>query len=104
MLRAVVIAATAILSCAGVALIAQGVPRPGWGFLALGLVLLLATLFERWRYRPVAKERPDGGWQSTRERFIDPSTGATIEVLFNPETGERHYVSGTAPRTTEPPP
>ena len=102
MLRAVVIAVAAILTCAGIALIASGVRMPGWQLLAVGLVVLLGTLFERWRYRRVG-EPPDGQWQSTGERFLDPSTGQPVEVLFNPRTGERRYVAGSSRRTTDPP-
>jgi hypothetical protein len=103
MLRAVVTAAAAILTCAGIALIACGVRTPGWQLVGIGLVVLLATLFERWRYRRIG-ERPAGQWQSTHERFLDPSTGEPVEVLFNPHTGERRYVSANPRRTTDPPP
>jgi hypothetical protein len=103
MLRAVVILVTAITTCVGIALIAHGVRTPGWQLLGIGLVVLLGTLFERWRYRRVG-ERADGQWQRTRERFLDPSTGEPVEVLFNARTGERRYVSGSSQRTIEPPP
>ena len=100
MLRAVLIVVAAVLACVGIALIAHGVRTPGWQLLGIGLMVLLGTLFERWRYRGVA-ERPDGQWQSTRERFLDPSTGEPVDVLFNPHTGERRYVSGSSWRTTD---
>ncbi len=54
-------------------------------------VLLAALFFERWRYRPRI-DRSKGRWQRTGERFVDPSTGRTTEVLYNPDTGERDYV------------
>jgi hypothetical protein len=103
MLRAVVIVIAVILTCVGIALVVHGVRTPGWQLLGTGLVVLLGTLFERWRYRAVG-ERPDGQWQSTRERFLDPSSGAKVDVLFNPHTGERRYVSGESQCTDEPPP
>jgi hypothetical protein len=103
MLRAVVIAVTAVLTCVGIFLIAHGVRLPGWQLLGVSLLVLLATLFERWRYRRVGG-RPDGEWQSTRERFLDPSTGEAVDVLFNPRTGERRYVIGGSRPTTDPPP
>jgi hypothetical protein len=103
MLRAVVIAVAAILTCVGIMLIAHGLRTPGWQAFGLGLVVLLAALFERWRYRRVG-ERPDGEWLSTGERFLDPSTGQPVEVLFNPRSGERRYVSGNSRSTSEPPP
>lgn len=103
MLRAVVIVLAAILTCAGIALIVRGVHAPGWQLLGVGVVLLLGTLFERWRYQRLGG-RPEGKWQSTGERFIDPSSGEPVEVLFNPHTGERRYVTGGSRHTTDPPP
>jgi hypothetical protein len=61
-----------------------------WSVFEAG-VLLAALLFERWRYRPQI-DRTKGRWQQTGERFVDPTTGRTTEVLYNPETGERDYV------------
>jgi len=101
MLRAVVIAVTAILMCAAIALIAHGAGTPGWQLLGVSLVVLLGTLFERWRYRRV-NERHDGEWHRTSERFLDPATGQPGDVLFNPRTGERRYVTGDAQRNDPP--
>jgi hypothetical protein len=101
MLRAVVIAVAAILICVGVGLIASGVHVPGWQALVIGLVVLTGTLFERWRYRHIEKFA-QGQWQRTGERFLDPSSGDPVEVLFNPRTGERRYVAATAPGTKDP--
>jgi hypothetical protein len=93
MLRAVVIAVAGILTCVGIGLIAFGVHTPGWQALALGVIVLIGTLFERWRYRRI-EEQPNGPWQRTDEQFIDPSTGDPVEVMFDPRTGERRYVAG----------
>lgn len=92
MLRTFVIAVGAILTCAGIVLIACGVHAPGWQALAIGVIVLIGTLFERWRYRRI-EERSNGQWQRTDERFIDPSTGDPVEVMFDPRTGERRYVA-----------
>jgi len=92
MLRILLIAAAAILVCVGIGLIACGVHRPGWQALGLGVIVIVGTLFERWRYRDI-EERPAGNWQRTGEQFIDPSSGKPVEVLFNPRTGERRYVA-----------
>ena len=94
MLRSVVVAGAAILTCIGIGLIAHGVHTPGWQALVLGVIVLIGTVFERWRYRPIEKESP-GEWQRTGEQFIDPSTGQAVEVMFDPQTGERRYVAGT---------
>jgi hypothetical protein len=102
MLRAVIAVLAAILLCTGVVLICVGVPAPGWQAFGLGLVVLVAIVFERWRYQRV-QTRPNGEWQGTDERFVDPTTGDPVQVFFNPRTGERRYV--TAGRgTTDPPP
>jgi quinol-cytochrome oxidoreductase complex cytochrome b subunit len=65
---------------------AVGGSGPGWIQLAvLGVVLVGAVLFERWRYIRPERRRPDANWQLTGERFIDPETGKRKYV----ETGER---------------
>jgi hypothetical protein len=93
MLRTVVIVVAGLLTCIGIGLIASGVHAPGWQVLALGVIILVGTLFERWRYRRI--EKPSNGrWQRTDEQFIDPSTGDPVEVMFDPSTGERRYVAG----------
>jgi hypothetical protein len=95
MLRTVVIAVAAILMCAGIVLIACGVHVPGWQALVIGVIVLIGTLFERWRYRRI-EAPPEGQWQRTGERFIDPSSGDPVEVMFDARTGERRYVAGTS--------
>ena len=55
-----------------------------------GLALTLGILLERWRYvRSVNRDK--GQWQSTGERFVDPTSDKLVEVYYNPETGERDY-------------
>ena len=60
-----------------------------------GLFLITALAIERWRYKPVRSDRPDSRWTDTGERFVDPETGVLTAVYFDPENGERHYL--TAP-------
>jgi hypothetical protein len=95
MLRTVVIVSAAVLTCVGVVLIACGVHAPGWQALIIGVIVLIGTLFERWRYRRI-EERLAGQWQRTGEQFIDPSSGSPVEVMFDPRTGERRYVGGNS--------
>ena len=103
MLRTVVIVVAGLLTCIGIGLIASGVHAPGWQVLALGVIILVGTLFERWRYRRI--EKPSNGrWQRTDEQFIDPSTGDPVEVMFDPSTGERRYVAGKARGAKDPAP
>ncbi len=70
--------------------------------LAWGGIVLLALLFERWRYRPktsVAADADQQDWQATGERFVDPDSGQLMQVYFHSKTGERRYEvvsSGTA--------
>ncbi len=104
MLRGFLIAAAAALACTGIALLLKGACPAGWELVAIGLLLLAGTVFERWRYRRVASARPEAQWQRTPERFLDPSTGETVEVLFDPHTGERHYVRATPGDRPDPAP
>jgi hypothetical protein len=54
-------------------------------------VMILASIFFERRYR---SERKNGKtWQTTGERFIDPTTGKLTEVTFDPATGQRSYVA-----------
>jgi hypothetical protein len=101
MLRTVVIAVAGILTCVGIGLIACGVHAPGWQALVVGLIVLIGTLFERWRYRRI-EEPPNGHWQRTDEQFIDPSTGDPVEVMYDPRTGERRYVAGKSRGAKDP--
>lgn len=61
----------------------------GMELLALGVLGILGTVFERWRYRK--RLPPQAPWQPTGERFEDPATGELIEVLYDPISGERRY-------------
>ena len=102
MLRNILIIVAAILTCIGLGLVAGGIHVPGWQVLVLGVLVLIGTLFERWRYRRI-ESSASGDWQPTEERFIDPSTGQSVEVMFDPRTGERRYVS-EGPRAAQDPP
>ena len=102
MLRTVVIAAAAVLIFIGLALIACGIHASGWRTLSVGLILLIGTLFERWRYRRLEEPAPGGDWQRTEEQFIDPSSGDPVQVMFDPRTGERRYVAGEARGPNDP--
>ena len=55
-----------------------------------GLIIAGGILSERSSYRSNA-DSTQGKWQSTGERFNDPTTGQIIEVYYNPQTGERDY-------------
>jgi len=61
-----------------------------------GLLIVGAILFERRGYRSGAS-RTQGEWQSTGERFVEPTTGQRVDVYYNPETGERDYRESGSP-------
>lgn len=59
-------------------------------FAIWGCFIAAAVLAERWRYRS-RNAAESGDWQKTEERFVDPESGQTVQVLYNPRTGERRY-------------
>jgi hypothetical protein len=91
-LRLVVLAAgVALLVGATVLYVARG---PSIGVIycgAIGVVIVVGVLIERGRYRTGA-DRGHDRWQSTGERFVDPTSGRLMEVRYDPESGERGYV------------
>jgi len=66
----------------------------GWGgWLPIGIeaaVLLVLIVFERSRYQPQLRSAPTE-FRPTEERFEDPTTGESLQVFENPQTGERDY-------------
>ena len=98
MLRTSLLLLAGALALTGMILLIRGLPG-GAQALGLGGLIVLGTVFERWRYRP-RDARPGARWQPTGERFEDPQTGQTVQVYYDPESGERRYVSDSqAPRT-----
>jgi len=89
-LRGALMLLAAACIAAGVLVWALGGGGHGLGALIFGVVLLFGIVFERWRYR--TESRPDAHWQKTSERFTDPQTGRVVEVLYDPQSGERRYV------------
>jgi membrane protein implicated in regulation of membrane protease activity len=90
MLRAALLVLAGLCIAAGLLVSVLGGGAHGLGALIFGLLLLLGILFERWRYRTAS--RPDARWQKTGERFTDPHTGHVVDVLYDPQSGERRYV------------
>jgi hypothetical protein len=64
--------------------------------LAIGTLLVLGVGFERIVYKPVDRAPLGPEWRATEERFVDPTTGATLIVFEKPATGERRYVDEAA--------
>ncbi len=62
----------------------------------LGGILLVALIWFFFRsggYKRQPLDAPPGpDWVATDERFVDPSSGETLDVWFHPPSGERAYV------------
>jgi uncharacterized membrane protein HdeD (DUF308 family) len=76
----------------GVAALVSGIVSTSFVFLFWGVVLIVAIVFERVRYKRLESKSPGPGWERTTERFVDEETGAMVTVYVQPETGERAYV------------
>jgi hypothetical protein len=79
--------------------------------LVIGVVMIVASLMERIRYRSDAVDRsgspigPGGGepvgeqldprFRRTQEVFIDPTSGVQMRVWLDPDSGERRYRAET---------
>jgi hypothetical protein len=74
----------------GAYLCTKGVAHGGIQVLVGGAIFVMGTLFERWRYNN-KNASLEGDWQATGERFVDPETGKNMEVLYDPQSGERRY-------------
>jgi hypothetical protein len=91
-LRAVVLGLGAAMLGGGIWLYRAAAPGIGLRLLVPGLVLIIALLIERWRYRCLAGDRPGPEWVDTGERFVDPESGRLVTVFYRQSTGERRYV------------
>jgi hypothetical protein len=81
----------------------------GVWLIVVGLILIVAALLERRRYRSETADRsglpigPGGGeptgqplesrFQRTDERFVDPTSGHTMRVWLDSKSGERRYLA-----------
>ena len=91
MLRLAVALFGAVMLLGGLAPLVLRAP-PIFALVVLGLLVLVGTLYERFRYRPLDETAPGPGWQATDERFIDDESGKRVTVYVKPDTGERRYV------------
>ncbi len=90
MLRNILLAAGAGGLVVGIGLLVAGQYEPGLQTLIGSGVLTVGVAFERWRYAR-SLTSPEGRWQRTGERFLDPTTYRLTDVYYNPDTGERDY-------------
>lgn len=90
MLRALLLAGGLLLALVGLLLLPRQ-PSAGLPPLVFGLLLVVGTWFERWRYKGMQRPAETRG-EPTGERFIDPETGGLVEVYYDSASGERSYV------------
>lgn len=88
-LRSALLMVSIVMIAGGVATGFSG--RHAWAVIVWGIILLVSLLLERWRYRPLSNSGTSDEIR-TGERFIDPDTGATMEVVYDTKTGRRWYV------------
>jgi len=108
--RGLAIALGGLMAVGGLALIAiegtDAAPAGVWS-VVIGLVLVVAAILERLRYRSQAADLsglpigPGGGepttealeprFQRTMEAFVDPTSGRQMRVWLDPQSGERRY-------------
>ena len=92
MLRNVLIGLGLAAFLGGLVTIFTGFFPPSLVCAVWGALLVLALVFERFRYKPVETARPGAGWVRTDERFVDNETGKPVTVYIEPRSGERKYV------------
>ena len=80
-----------LLVLAGGVLLVLAQPANAFPLLILGGLLTLSAVFERWRYKQPKTAAAARG-AATGERFVDPESGALMEVYYDATTGERTYV------------
>lgn len=68
--------------------------RDSWAPAVVTGIVFLGIAFENFRYKRLRRDVPGPGWETTGERFVDPETGESVTVWFDPASGERRYVSG----------
>jgi fatty acid desaturase len=91
MLRGVVLAVGAACLAAGLVMWALAI-APALILLAWAALILVGTVYERLRYKPL-ETGAGPGWRATPERFVDDASGKTVTVHVQDGTGEHKYVS-----------
>jgi len=61
--------------------------------------VVVGTIFERVRYKSLARKPRGAGRVATDERFRHPETARWVQVYFKSTTGERSYVESDPPPT-----
>ena len=92
MLRLAVLAIGVAMLLGGAIALGYDVPGLPLWLLVAGGVITVGTLLERVFYKPLLQRAPGPGWVKTSERFVDPDSGQTVDVFYEPRSGERRYV------------
>ena len=90
MLRRLLLGLGILMLLAGASLVTVD-PADAAPLVVFGGLLTLSGVFERWRYKQPKTAAAARG-SATGERFVDPESGALMEVWYDATTGERSYV------------
>ena len=110
--RAAIVGLGVLIAIGGLAVagIGGGGGIAGLWWTITGVVIVVAVLVERQRYRSEAADQPfepvgpgggepigaiDPRFRPTDELFVDPTSRETMRVYVDPQTGERRYVAQT---------
>ncbi|HEY3697062.1 hypothetical protein [Phenylobacterium sp.] len=92
-MRPALIVASLLLLALAIGLFACSGAFPGGIMLLVWAVVTVAgVVCERTRYKPLLDSGPGPDWRPTSEKFIDPTSGATVVVHVQASTGRRAYV------------
>jgi hypothetical protein len=81
-----------IVLATGGGIFLRGVYIGGFIPISLGVILMLAAVFEDWRYKnPQQPKDSNLSLVKTNEAFLDPISNQMIDVYFDPTTGNRVY-------------
>ncbi len=94
MLRGILLGVGLTLLAGAAGFVEIGCIAVGWRLAVPALLLIVAALFERWRYKRLGGAPAGADWIATAERFVDPESGKLVTVYYRPATGERRYVAG----------
>jgi hypothetical protein len=89
MLRTAVLIFGCLVLALGAYLCSKGIAFGGIQTLIGGAIILVGTLFERWRYNN-KNASADGDWQPTGERFVDPAGSTDSDAMRVASANQLH--------------
>ncbi len=93
-LRSALLAASLLMATGGAVGVALGAHT--WPVTIWGVVIFVSLLIENRHYCRTVSAPGSAPGIRTGERFVDPDSGVTMEVIYDPATGERRYVPEVA--------